>query len=987
MPRLFRSPVALSLLAAPTLLASFAGASDTPPYAPRAPEAFVNWETPHVHPIDLTPDRSTLLVVNTAAARLELFDLSSGAPVWAGAVSVGLDPVTVRAKSNGEAWVVNHVSDSVSIVDLASRRVTRTLRTQDEPCDVVFAGAPSRAFISCSQVNLVQVWDPANLDAAPVAVPIDGEDPRALAVSPDGLTVYAAIFESGNRSTILGGGSSGIGTVAYPPNAVSDPLGPYSGMNPPPNSGLFFAPAIAPGLPAAPGVGLIVRKNASNQWMDDNGRDWTSLVSGPNASRSGRLPGWDLQDHDLAVISTSNLNVSYATGLMNICMAVGVNPASGQITVVGTDATNEVRFEPNVNGRFIRVDVARVNPVTLDKTVSDLNPHLTYAAPTVPQSVRDQSVGDPRAIAWNAAGTLGFVSGMGSNNVIVINSLGARAGLAPTIPVGEGPTGLVLDESRGQLYVLDRFEGALSVVSLSAQAETARIPFFDPTPAPIKVGRKHLYDTHKNSGLGQISCASCHIDGRMDRLAWDLGDPSGAMDPLNNLNLGAGVPGIAPGSGVTPYSPFHPMKGPMTTQTLQGIIGLEPLHWRGDRDGLENFAPAFLGLQGDDATLTTTEMQEFENFLASIHFPPNPNRNFDNSLRTSVPLPGHYTTGRFTAAGNPLPNGNAVNGLTLYRSTTRRLDNGALACVSCHTLPTGAGTDYTLVGNVYTPIATGPQGQHHIALVSSDGSTQTAIKIPQIRNAGEKTGFNTTKLLNNAGFGYLHDGSVDSLERFIAEPIFRVNSDQEVADITAFVLSLTGSELPQGSTTNIFEPPGPPSIDSHAAVGQQTTLRSTASPEPGQLALITTMIAQANLNKVGLIVKASINGQPRGYAYSGSNTFQSDRAGETISAAALQALAGPGQELTYTVVPFGSQSRLGIDADLDGILDADEVPPCNPDLNADGNVDQADVDYIVNVVSGADNPTNIDPDFNRDGNVDQGDVDAVINVVAGAPCP
>ena len=62
-------------------------------------------------------------------------------------------------------------------------------------------------------------------------------------------------------------------------------------------------------------------------------------------------------------------------------------------------------------------------------------------------------------------------------------------------------------------------------------------------------------------------------------------------------------------------------------------------------------------------------------------------------------------------------------------------------------------------------------------------------------------------------------------------------------------------------------------------------------------------------------------------------------------------------------------------------------PTCDPDLNQDGNADQGDIDYLINVVAGGDNPTNIDPDFNQDGNVDQGDVDALINVIAGGNCP
>ncbi len=62
-------------------------------------------------------------------------------------------------------------------------------------------------------------------------------------------------------------------------------------------------------------------------------------------------------------------------------------------------------------------------------------------------------------------------------------------------------------------------------------------------------------------------------------------------------------------------------------------------------------------------------------------------------------------------------------------------------------------------------------------------------------------------------------------------------------------------------------------------------------------------------------------------------------------------------------------------------------PTCNPDVNGDGNADQGDIDYLINVVAGGSNPANVSADFNQDGNADQGDVDALINVVAGGACP
>src|SRR6185503_2423647 len=148
-----------------------------------AQSSFVNWETPHVHPLELTPNRTLLLAVNLPDDRLEVFSLASGSPVHAASIPVGLDPVSVRARSNTQAWVVNHVSDSVSIVDLQSGQVIQTLQTDDEPCDVVFAGSPLRAFVSCSQANTIDAFDPSQRGAPPLRVSIDGEDPRELALS------------------------------------------------------------------------------------------------------------------------------------------------------------------------------------------------------------------------------------------------------------------------------------------------------------------------------------------------------------------------------------------------------------------------------------------------------------------------------------------------------------------------------------------------------------------------------------------------------------------------------------------------------------------------------------------------------------------------------------------------------------------------------------------------------------------------------------
>ena len=96
-----------------------------------------------------------------------------------------------------------------------------------------------------------------------------------------------------------------------------------------------------------------------------------------------------------------------------------------------------------------------------------------------------------------------------------------------------------------------------------------------PSPRASSAGRPFLYDASFTSSHGDSACASCHIFGDFDSLAWDLGNPDDTV--LNNPGPFTVGPFIDPD--------FHPMKGPMTTQSLRGMANHGPMHWRGDRTG------------------------------------------------------------------------------------------------------------------------------------------------------------------------------------------------------------------------------------------------------------------------------------------------------------------------------------------------------------------------------------------------------------------
>ncbi|MEE8474662.1 MAG: hypothetical protein V3T01_04885, partial [Myxococcota bacterium] len=266
---------------------------------PAAAKSFITFESGPVRPLALSPDGSRLFALNVPDNQLEVFDVGEGGLlIHSVEVQVGMEPVAVAARTNTEVWVVNHLSDSVSIVDLSVSppRVIRTLLVGDEPRDIVFAGTGgNRAFITTAHrgqhrthasisgvtgagdpqlttegIGRADVWvfDATSLGATIGGTPVEilsffADTPRALAVSGDGNTVYVAGFNSGNQTTV-------INEVAVPDGF--DSAGPSGGA-----PGGIPGPDDNVGGDPAPETGIIVKFDGAS-WRDVLGRDWSALV-------------------------------------------------------------------------------------------------------------------------------------------------------------------------------------------------------------------------------------------------------------------------------------------------------------------------------------------------------------------------------------------------------------------------------------------------------------------------------------------------------------------------------------------------------------------------------------------------------------------------------------------------------------------------------------------------------------------------------------
>ncbi|MEM9387564.1 MAG: hypothetical protein AAGA68_21100 [Pseudomonadota bacterium] len=849
-----------------------------------AQASFVNFESGQVRPMALSSDRNRLFVANTPDNRLEVFAVTPAALVHVASVPVGMEPVAVAARSATEVWVVNHLSDSISIVDLsfADRipRVVDTLLVGDEPRDIVFAGANGdRAFITTAHRGQhspstfdalasegrtdVWVFDANDRGAPPIVVQMFGDTPRPLAASLDGTRVYVGVFHSGNKTSVLHRDTV-QGLIGDPQENVD-------------------------GEPAPLDISLIVQADEQNRWFDGNGVEWTPSVR-------MTLPDYDVFVLDAAAETPAVIDRISGVGTTLFNMVV--SPSGGALFVSNLDARNIVRFEGSgefspttVRGHFIE---NRITVIDLDSGNAvlprHLNKHIDYDRILGTPEENAASLATPLQMVLNPAGDRLYVAAFGSAKIGIFNTGELIADTFTPDPAnhvelsGGGPSGMVLDEQRNRLYVLTRFNNSISVVDLDSATEIGAVSLYSPEPAVVTDGRRFLYDARHTSSRGDSSCAGCHIFGDLDHLAWDLGDPDGSV--LENLNpLMRQVP---PGTA----RDFHPMKGPMATQSLRGLNNQGPMHWRGDRSGANDpegqdfldeeaafraFNGSFAALLGRETVLAPNEMQAFAEFALTIHYPPNPVRTLNNQL---TPV--------------------QQRGFDAFLSV---VSSEPFTCNDCHVVD----------------VAAGKFGTNGFSVIDLEGPLVIQpLKIPHIRNLYTKVGFfgrsrgvddQDFPMLGEQirGFGFTHDGAWDTLLNFLQD--FTLDDDAQRREVVSFLMAADAELLP--------------------VVGQQVTLRqgNIGRVRSQLVSLLQQAAVTSPRPACDLIVKGSWGGAARGAVRDASGQFRTDRASDgTLSIRSLLEISQrPGQSLTFTCVPPGSGERMGIDRDEDGILDGDEI--------------------------------------------------------------
>jgi hypothetical protein len=350
-----------------------------------------------------------------------------------------------------------------------------------------------------------------------------------------------------------------------------------------------------------------------------------------------------------------------------------------------------------------------------------------------------------------------------------------------------GPRSLALATVGGQqrLFVYCRLDATLRSFTINANGTLvttgapAPINLPDPFPLQHRFGQSLLYNATL-SQTGKVSCASCHIDGRTDALAWLLDRSGNTNTPLNlRPHMRDSVTANDPNLNVFPSD-----RQAMVTQSLQGLLthpvdnlpadfvnpnpsnpvtldvkalfSTEPFYWRGRRPNFQNFVEGFTNLLGAQAP-SDTDMGKYRDFVFTIMYPPNPEQPLNR---------------RFSGALSPTPSG-AMLGMIRFHEQSLNAAIGSTSgmtsgrsCVHCHRLPSGTNTRIT---ETQPRPAFGPflQSDNPIKSAQLRGIRQREAFLVPMGDGGNPFGSSPPLLLPANTAGLFHDGFTGSVNHLV----------------------------------------------------------------------------------------------------------------------------------------------------------------------------------------------------------------------------
>ncbi|MDP6546853.1 MAG: multiheme c-type cytochrome [Phycisphaerae bacterium] len=464
-------------------------------------------------------------------------------------------PLNMAISPNGkELYVACEASHTVIVVDTATRRKVAEIKVGHHPTDVTFSPDGKRAYVSNrldDSVSVIQV------EGRKVASTISvGDEPHGVLTDRSGKRLYVLNTSSDSISVIDTAALKEI-------KRLEASRSPWS-------------------LSLSPDASQIYITNALSRFVKFRKPPMSEVT----AIDTGRA------------VVTNRLSVPAA----NLVQGVDWHP-SGKFAIVTLNRTKNLVPMTRLlqgwtitNGLGVAWRDGRVDQVLLDE------PNMCFP--------------DPADVAITPDGKLALVTSSGSDRVAVVSvpkliatienaSARQRKDVLPNhlgkptefvikhIPTRNSPRGVVITADGATSFVANSLDDSLTVIDLKKLQAVGRIDLGGPKIITKTRRGERLFHSANITFRRQFSCHSCHPDGHVDGLSYDI-EPDGlGSDPVDN-------------------------------RTLRGILDTAPFKWTG-------LNPSLSRQCGPRLAVFFTRIQPFEpdelsaltDYICSIPRPPN----------------------------------------------------------------------------------------------------------------------------------------------------------------------------------------------------------------------------------------------------------------------------------------------------------------------------------------------------------------------------
>ncbi len=486
------------------------------------------------------------------------------APTTAAAEPVYQNPLNVVLTPDGrELWVTCEASASVVVIDTATRTRKLELPVGGQPHHVAFTPDGQRAFVANRLDDSVSVIDVATHKVT--ATLEVGDEPHGLLVDRQGRNLYVLNTSIDNVSVI------DLATLKET-KRLSASRSPWALAESPDGSRILVTHALSRFVkdrtPAMSEVTVIDPARAVVQdritvpaanlmqgvaWHPSGDYALTTLLRTKNLVPMTRINhGWTISN-GLGILWRDGRVDQVLLDQNNLCfsdpIAVAITP-DGRLALVTSSSSDRVAV----------VDLARLMNV------------VTNATPNERLHVLPNHTGKPAEY------------------------------VIKHIPVGAAPRGLTLSADGRTAYVAAMLDDAVSVIDVARLEAVGTIPLGASREITRRRRGEKLFHRADISFHRQFSCSTCHPDGHIDNLVYDIEDDGIGMGPIDN-------------------------------RTLRGINDMAPYKWTGINPNLRRqCGPRLAVFVTRLSPFSPEQLDDLHYYLCSIPRPPNRYRKLGEDL-------------------------------------------------------------------------------------------------------------------------------------------------------------------------------------------------------------------------------------------------------------------------------------------------------------------------------------------------------------------